>query len=452
MQRRTFLKRSLAAASVLGLPTLSSAARLELDQIAFDPAIYANNSAQTIVVFLYGAASQLSGNFTNYDEIIAKSQSDYNYFRGITLTANGCWQEAGGSHMEALMDAGDMTLFRTCYSQVREASNNKAHGLCTRQNQTGSFDENSAGLITNLAQILQSKGLVSENSVLPFVMLEGESAFYQEADKPLNAFLKPVALNENLDNPYGRYMRDYRYYTPAERATAPNDYNNADTGFDPALHAKMDTLAQATNRDGKIKEAFNKRGELDLFIESVKASPTPSLGSDAYPDNNRFADRLETAVKVLVKNPDTKMVTMGADGLGGWDDHDDARGYVTRMESLFKSLRSAMAHLKAEGKDDTINIMVFGEFGRNVNLNSALGWDHGNLQNFYVLGGKKYFNHQGVVGETIMEDTGRINRLFLKPKSDSYEFEPLSIAATIYSLYGVTNPETLTNGNAPVAL
>ncbi len=354
--------------------------------------------------------------------------------------------------MEAMMDAGDMTLFRTCYSRVREANNNKAHGLCTTQNQKGSFEDDSAGIVANLAQILQSKGMVSENSVLPFVMLEGESAFYQEGREALPAYLKPVSLNENLDNPYSRNLRDWRYYTPDERASAPSDYNNAETGFDPALHAKMDTLAQATNSDGKIKEAFTKRNELDEFIEVMKTTVTPDLGVDAYPVNDRFAARLESSVKVLVNNPDTKMITMGSDGLGGWDDHDDARGYVTRMESLFRSLRSAMAHLKAEGKDETINIMVFGEFGRNVNLNSALGWDHGNLQNLYVLGGKKYFNHQGVVGETVLEDTGRINRLFLTPKEGSYEFEPLSIAATLYKIYGITNPEILTEGNAPIAI
>jgi len=450
MRRRAFLKTSLAAASALMMPRLATAAPLDLSQITFDTNVYNNNSAQTIVVFLYGAASQLSGNFSNHDEIIAKSQSDYNYFRGITLTANDCWQEAGGTHMEAMMDAGDMTMFRTCYSEVREASNNKAHGLCTTQNQTGTFDENSAGVVVNLAQILQSKGLISENSVLPFVMLEGESAFYQEGREPLDAFLKPVALNENLNNPYGRSLRDWRYYTPEERTTA--DYNNAETGFDPALHAKMDTMAQATNSDGKIKEAFTKRNELDAFIETLKTVPAPDLGADAYPLDDRFAARLETSIKVLVNNPDTKMITMGADGLGGWDDHDDARGYVVRMESLFRSLRSAMAHLKVEGKDGSINIMVYGEFGRNVNLNSALGWDHGNLQNLYVLGGKNYFNHQGVVGETVLTETGKINRLFLKPKSGSYVFEPMSIASTLYKIYGITNPETLTNGNLPIEI
>jgi len=171
---------------------------------------------------------------------------------------------------------------------------------------------------------------------------------------------------------------------------------------------------------------------------------------DAYPQNESFAEKLEAAVKLLDNNPDTKIITLGTGGLGGWDDHNDARDYVSRKEALFRSLRSAMAHIKALNKEETINIMVFGEFGRNVNLNSAHGWDHGNLQNFYVLGGKGYFTHRGVVGETIVDNSGSLNRLWLKPKSGTYWFEPLSIAATLYKIYGIENPEILTGGYGAV--
>ena len=267
---------------------------------------------------------------------------------------------------------------------------------------------------------------------MPFVTLEGESKFYTEGNTPLAGFLKPVGMSEELDNPYSRYSRDWRYYTREEREIS--GYNNSETGFDAALHAKMDTLAQNNNEAGKIKDAFERRASLDTFIDDISTSVTPELGEDAYPENNRFADKLETAIKILSKNPDTKVVTVGTGGLGGWDDHNEARDYVTRTESLFRTLKSAMAHIKAEGKEANINIMVFGEFGRNVNLNSAVGWDHGNLQNFYVLGGKGYFNHKGVVGETILENTGQINRLYLKPKEGTYQFEPLSIASTLYGI------------------
>jgi uncharacterized protein (DUF1501 family) len=208
-------------------------------------------------------------------------------------------------------------------------------------------------------------------------------------------------------------------------------------------------MAQQHNIQGDISDAFKKRKSLSDFIKTLSAVKTPDLGEEAYPEDNLFAKKIETAVKLLVHNPDTKVLTMGTGGLGGWDDHNEARDYMRRMKDLFESLRSAMAHLRAEGKDQTVNIMVFGEFGRNVNLNSANGWDHGNLQNFYLLGGKGYFNHQGIVGETKVVKTGEVNRLYLHPKENTYWFEPMSIAATLYKIYGIDNPEIMTD-NYPV--
>jgi len=449
MKRRDFIKLSIASGSAILLPDFTYAKDLDLTQINFSSGINSNNQAQTIMIFMYGGASQLAGNLTNIDEIKTASQSNYdNYFRGITTTENGCWAEAGGTHMEALLADGDMTLFRACYSKIREENNNKAHGSCTVQNQKGSFDDNSAGMLANLAQILEANNIIDENSLMPFVTLEGESKFYIDGRVPVNGYLKPVGISEDLENPYSRYERDWRYYTPQEQDIP--DYNDNANGFNASLNAKLDNLAQAHNANSKIKDAFSKRATLSTFIDSISDAPTPDLGSDAYPTNNRFSEKLETAIKILSRNPDTKVVTIGTGGLGGWDDHNEARDYVTRTESLFSTLKSAMAHIRAEGKEQNINIMVFGEFGRNVNLNSALGWDHGNLQNFYVLGGKGYFNHKGIVGETVLENTGQINRLYLKPKAGTYQFEPLSIAATLYKIYGIENPETLTNGNGEI--
>ena len=450
MKRRTFIKLSVAAGMAILLPEFSSAKDLDLTQINFSTAISNANKAQTIIIFMYGGASQLAGNLTNIDAIKGASQSNYdNYFRGITKTTNSLWEEAGGTHMETLLANGDMSLFRCCYSKVREEENNKAHGSCTAQNQKGSFDEDNAGILANLAQVLEANNIVNSNSIMPFVTFEGESKFYIEGSNTVSSYLKPVGIDENLKNPYSRYERDWRYYTDEEQNI--QDYNDKINGFNAPLNTAMDTLAQEHNQQGKIRQAFTKRVDLSAFMHQISASSIPDLGTDAYPTNNHFAKQLETAIRVLSQNADTKVVTLSAGGLGGWDDHNEARNYVERSESLFASLKSAMAHIKAEGKEDTINIMVFGEFGRNVNLNSAKGWDHGNLQNFYVLGGKGYFNHKGVVGETILENTGQINRLYLKPKSGTYQFEPLSIAATLYKIYGIENPEILTNGNSEIS-
>jgi len=446
MKRRDFIKLSLAAGSAVLLPTFSYGATLDVNAITFSSATYNDNAAQTIIIFMYGGASQLSGNISNLAEIDQYSQNSHaDYFRGTTPTANGCWQEAGGVHMEELIAAGDMTLYRTCYSQEREDAGNKAHGVCTEQNQKGTYDADGGGIVANIAAILQAKGAVNANTLMPFVTMEGESTFYLEGNTALPGYLKPVGINERFDNPYDRNVNRGLHCTQAERDN--NNCTDGDSGYIPKLSKDMDTLTQTYNQAGKVKDAFARRGELSNFIKEIATSTTPDLGDSAYP-NNDFSPKIEAAIKLLDNNPDTKIITLGTGGLGGWDDHNDGRDYVGRMENLFQSLKSAMAHIKAIEKDSTINIMVFGEFGRNVNLNSANGWDHGNLQNLYVLGGKGYFTHKGVVGETVVDNAGG-NRIWLKPKSGTYWFEPLSIASTLYSIYGIENPNVLTGGNYP---
>jgi uncharacterized protein (DUF1501 family) len=169
-----------------------------------------------------------------------------------------------------------------------------------------------------------------------------------------------------------------------------------------------------------------------------------------YPENNTFAERLELAMKLLIHNPYTKVISMGSPGLGGWDDHSNAiNSYTNRMQDLMNCIDAAVNHMKVENRSN-INIVVFGEFGRSVNYNNSEGWDHGNNQNVYWFGGRDYMNHLGIVGETEVFGTGDNNRLYTKPRSNSTTFQVFSIAATIYKMYGITNPEILTDGNESI--
>jgi len=437
MNRRDFLKLSLYAGCSAMIPSLPEQARAAaLDNALFDPTRYYRNTPQTIMVFLYGGASELAGNFTNYSLFKRYSQSNYaDYFNpsNLRMTPHGFWQAAGGDIMEELYSGGNLSVFRTCFSQVRWNTNNRSHGPCVAQNQRGSFNEDGAGVFSNLARILWDNNIVGASTRMPFLTMEGESGFYARGNLPMIAPLEPISINENLDNPFSRgWERDYG--------------------------PQMNSLAQAWNRlkkySPKITNAFTKRHEMEVFIDRVDAIPDPSLGTNARGeslnyDDNGFASKLKTAIKIMNYNPSTQVITLGTDGLGGWDDHNDARNYLDRMTRLFRGLRSGVAHLRQLGKLGTINIMVMGDFGRGVNLNSAKGWDHGNLQNLYVVGGKDYFHVPRLVGQTVLDRSGSANRLYLRPKSGTYWFEPISVASTIYSIYGVTNPGVLTD-NRPV--
>jgi len=306
MQRRSFIKLSLSACASISLPSISSASAVDYSQVQFDKNIYAANAPQVLMIYLYGGASQLAGNLTNYDEIEIKSQSSYeSYFRSITKTANNFWQEAGGTYMEDMVAAGDMTVFRTCYSKVREANNNKSHGSCTNQNQKGSFDISRAGIVTNITNILSNAAVVDEDTPMPFVSMEGDSQFYASGNTTVPSYLKAVGLNENLDNPYKRNVRNWYEYTSEERQT--KGYNDAQTGFDPAFNTAMNEMSQSLNTNSKINNAFAKREPLSLFVENIKNATTPDLSEDAYPTNSSFAKRVESSIKVLANNPATKI-------------------------------------------------------------------------------------------------------------------------------------------------
>lgn len=442
MNRRTFIKTlSIAAAGVL-LPQTKAYAAINFDQVQFSPSIFNANAAQTIMVFLYGGASELSGNLTNIEAIKAASQSNYDsYFNGLTVTPHGFWQEAGGSVMESLLASQDLNLFRTCFSQIREDADNRSHGECVSQNQRGVMHDNdSAGIFSILAQTLYLKGAISSSAKLPFITMEGESDFFLAPDFVMESFLKPTAISSDLSNPYERGSeREWFYYSHEERRDKDWEEYTAQRA---AFEISMDAMAQQNSAEGKIKENFDKRVELEAFIRSIQNVALPQ--GVTYPEDS-FSERLKAAVNIMSHNPDTRVISVGSDGLGGWDDHNDARSYVDRMQTLFGALSAAMQHIKALNKDQSINIMVWGDFGRNVNLNSALGWDHGNLQNLFILGGKRYFNRVGIVGQTTLAQDGD-TRLYLHPASSSYRFEPASVAATIYRIYGITNPEVLTGG------
>ncbi len=439
MNRRDFIKKSAILGSALLFPRYSFA-KSDYSNIKFNKRVYEKNLAQTIVIFLYGGASELGGNLTNIEEIKQNSQSDYDsYFRGITPTENGFWREAGGDIMEELLSSGDMNIFRTCYSALRDEENNKSHGRCVSQNQRGiNNDEDTPGIFSIIGDILYQNKIIDENSKLPFVTMEGDNIFYRSYEKR-PSFLTPVSIDRKLSNPYERRWTDRSYYYTKEER---EDKNYRDKRA--ALDIAMDILAQKRNKEGAIKSNFDKRVELEEFINNLKNASLPE--GVKYPDRDSFADKLKVAVNLCANNPDTKVVTIGSDGLGGWDDHNEARDYPVRMVSLFSAIKAVIAHIKALKKDGEINILIFGDFGRNVNLNSAKGWDHGNNQNVFFFLGKNYFNHLGIVGETYLPSVGAINRMYLKPKKNSYYFEPFAIAATLYKIYGIENPEILTGG------
>lgn len=443
-----------------------------------------------INVFMYGGPSELAGNLTNIAEINSVSQNPYTDVRGDILTpfdsvsgngqitARGFWADAAGHTMEDLVAANQLTVYRTIN---RVVDDNKAHRESIFSAQTGGVKTmESPGMGTTLAAMLRVKmpsvfDNPDDTPILPFVTFEGDTVLYDQGDiDSLPLWLRSVSLDNNFANPYQR-KRIGALGTIS--GTTRNMHKCIVDGQALNCSDALDALAALQSSPAKFErfaKAMSKRDELDRFFSSSgslsnPAAKVPAADVDGVPFDtqafvtgsgqnqgirtfsNGFGASLRAAVVLALENPDTRFITLSTGGLGGWDDHDNAiADYETRISNLFSDLRTAVRLLRtgtttAPARNDVV-INVYGEFGRNVNLNGSMGWDHGNNMNLYTLGGSGIANRAlgKVVGSTKWIGTPGQNRLFTSPADGSLQWEPFSIAATVYQYFGVNNPEVLT--------
>jgi hypothetical protein len=444
--RRQFLKAAGIGGLSLALPPMVW--KNEVQAALPDTLTYVAPAVipQIIHIFLYGGPSELAGNLTNIAEIAANSQNPYP--AGLDpnnanndITPNNFWGSAGGDIMEQLLANGEMSVHRTI-NRIKDDS--KAHGRSIAQNLVGNLDLSKAGIATTLAAILDRFnpfGKAVDELLLPFVTFEGDSRVFSPGDLDVPLALQPLALDANFNNPYARSKNNF-----------------LDASNDNANDHKLEDLAQARSnlfpQFEKINNAFVKRAELSDFIESSFNSDKinadlpvdPGTGQKIQYPNTNFGNRLLAAVSLAIKNPESVFISMGNGGLSGWDDHSDSlTRYPNRILRLMEALQVATRHL-ALMEANNIVINVFGDFGRNVNVNDSKGWDHGNNQNLYTFGGVDIPDRAlgKLVGKTRRIGTAFQNRQFTSPIDDSYQCEPFAIASTLFKYFGVQNPEVLT--------
>jgi hypothetical protein len=461
MNRRTFLKTltAVGASTVLSRALASDytitsrpsgfretreaieARAVLLDQVQYvRPAIL----PKVINVFLYGGPSELAGNLTNIADINFYSQNPYPAtlqpnVSGSVYTRNGFWGNAGGNMMESMLAAGDLSVYRTI-NRVRD--DNKAHGRSITQNLVGNVDVGSPGIARTLAGVLAAHGAFGARDLntlfLPFVSFEGQSRIYSEGDIPIPipSAVMPIALDPDLaGNPYQR---------------AASSFLPADSVDDAALETLAANVTAAYGaRYTEMSRSLVNRAKLDQYVltQFNRTAVDAALPAGVIYANTRVGRVLKAAVSLALMNPDTLFISINGAG-PAWDDHNAAlTRYPVRMNDLMSALSAAMAHLRASNRNDII-INVYGDFGRNVNLNDTLGWDHGNNQNFYTLGGAGIAGRQlgKLVGRTQRIGTAYANRQYTSPTADSYQCEPFAIAASLFKYFGIQNPEVLTGG------
>ena len=523
MNRRMFLKALAAVSGASVIPQTFSLSHMYRQANAAINYSALNVTAPTVMpqiinIFLYGGPSELAGNLSNIADIEQNSQMKYSdFFPGIlepqnladpasngSITPSGFWGSnasgngtdnglgAGGDDMQFLVDNGHMSVYRT---MMKRKNPSQSHRESILMSQKGSLDIDFApgfgfklaALISENRSLYQAGSQLADGSsitdveklVMPFVsVLDGATRIFdKDTDVTVPLLFNGISVNSELGNPFSR-----------RRSGDGRANSDTDDAFFDALVKKTD--AQTNRNYSEVVEAFKLRQELADVMSAfdgadLTALPTLTDAADiaanggspdlAYPDTS-VGRSLRAAVTLAIENPGTLFATVGG-AFGGWDDHNNGVDrYPTRMRQVFQALRVAMMHIKylhntqtpITGKTrrtDNIIINVFGDFGRRVNLNTSLGWNHGNNQNFYTLGGSMpgLRTTAGtdalgkVVGTTVRTGNKGSDGQYTVPANGSYEFEPMSVAANIYKYFGVdysrainaNNPDPLTSYEDP---
>ena len=391
---------------------------------------------------------------------------------------------AGGRAMQYMLDKGHMSVYRTLF---KELDGTRSHRESLLQSFKGSLDiEGSPGVGTRIAATLfQHRSLYENNTLLadgtgfsdivndlllPFVSFEGDTrAYQQDPDFQVPLLLRGLTLDQNFQNPYSRQNlpsndADIEALASTMR-TAEYDarYSGVASSFDlrEFLESKINGIRDADNLPLPVIDPTDPDAAADAA--SLGIAPGEEI---VYP-NNQYTARVRAAVTLALVNPGSLYITVGG-GLGGWDDHNNGiDDYRNRMNALMEVMKAAVLHIKyadasknggaftrhstpATRSTDNVVINMCGDFGRRVNLNGNQGWDHGNNQNLFTFGGAGV--RQGgasalgkVVGTTVRVGDPGTNDQVTEPAPGSYKAEPMSVAATVYSYFGVQNPDVLTS-------
>lgn len=489
MKRRDFLK-SLGASSfavnlpmglTLGALPIASQASIDYGDVGFDADKAPPVMPQVIDIFLNGGPSELAGNLTNIQQINANSLNAYTEVFGADflktasdggqITRNDLWKDAGGEQMEAMLANQQMSIYRTM-SRKKQYYGNHAYNLY--RNATGAVGggEGPAGKGTRLATYLRDYRHHFENSIpladgTLFDNIEDLFIPFIAIDRPHNVFR--LAEQDNLPKALrGKTLGRALNFNPFRRKNILRGDDVDNLNALNALAAKM-TSPQYQSRYIQSSDAMNARQRLVDAVDNLLVNAAPPPMSAIYPDNE-IGESIKAAVMLALACPSTFYIVIGGGQLGGWDQHRGAFNYPHKMKQVMLAMQAAMNHIRdynltnntMYGRPRTtannIVINMFGDFGRRTNLNTSMGWDHGNTQNFYTFGGSD-LRPQGlgkIVGQTHLVGTPKENNQFNAPlglrtgsdnsgNEDTYTFETAAaIASTTYSYFGAENTAPLT--------
>lgn len=384
-----------------------------------------DTGAKVLFIWLPGGVADLIGNGQHIDEIKANRLSQIPYGNRINpTTPNQFWSEAGGNILEELVSGGKTTVFR---SVMRDDVVGKAHLLSQKSVSYGTPSYGTSnGFTETMIRALELSGALNTNIDAFANTGVGAKVFVNDSqgfNEPLKTELGNVTFDGNLSNPF---------------TFKGGFYAN---GVEATIGAIANASNEAFNSDSHITEYLKTYKDLGAFVNSVDGV---DLGNVERPSG--VIESIVSGLKLLLGNESGRVTTVP---YGVWDDHSDAMNLTpARATGLFTTIKYCMDVLEALGRNDVLIYMV-SEFGRNMSINSANGFDHGSNMCSYWFGGSDFINHKGVVGSTTINTNERY-RIFTQPVEVDEHHSPFCEAATLYELVGITNPEDFTEGYSTI--
>ena len=122
--------------------------------------------------------------------------------------------------------------------------------------------------------------------------------------------------------------------------------------------------------------------------DSVSQAVTAYSSAVTYPTTN-FAGGLKLIAKMASSTAPKLGTRVFYITQGGYDTHaNQDKDLPTLHKTLGEGLKAFYDDLAAKGLADKVLILIWSEFGRRVADNASIGTDHGQANNFYLIGGR----------------------------------------------------------------
>jgi len=135
----------------------------------------------------------------------------------------------------------------------------------------------------------------------------------------------------------------------------------------------------------------NALTQTNAYAAAMTTANDAGANVATYPANNKLADQLKVAAKLISGGLKTKVYITS---LGGFDTHADqvnanntATGvHADLLQQVSDAVAAFQADLLAQGLEKRVIGMTFSEFGRQIKSNDSGGTDHGNAAPLFLFG------------------------------------------------------------------